>query len=304
MQQKCARAENQVSVLNGIKICEEENCVLQATENETSEHYKGLEEDYRKNCLEKHNAKFARHVKENDEVYNNAQQLMEQLKCQLQDKTHQVKLVEKERKQRKQKLRKIGAKKQAISNELAAILAVNSEETTKLEQIHNTSMTLAKDLNRLRIEKMDLQKLEKKMRDQICQMDSTYRQLSSEMEHEQREVSVLKERLSSYSNSFIHNKRLSESVDLDQSKLENFLNYEKETKQELLSEVNNKKKKIERIRTFSKSNIGKNFITSDVDGESMISEDSQLANFDFVDLTSERKYSLDIQNFKSAKLQT
>lgn len=222
-------------------------------------------------------------------MYRNAQGLMRQLAEQLQEKKRQAKEIKQIIAERKQKLKEISSQKSLINSEIQVLSATKTDETDKLESMRASSNRLKKDVNRLMTERLDLQKLERKMREQLRQMSSNCKQLTEEMHNDSKEISKLKDKLSTYSNTFIRNKRLSDSVDLDQSKLESFLNFEKETKQELLSEVNQKKRVIERFRSINKSYSRSRFISSDLDSESAISEDSQLVSLDFADLTSESK---------------
>mmetsp|Transcript_14444 Transcript_14444/g.12718 ORF Transcript_14444/g.12718 Transcript_14444/m.12718 type:complete len:268 (-) Transcript_14444:610-1413(-) len=73
---------------------------------------------------------------------------------------------------------------------------------------------------------------------------------------------------------------------------------EKETKQELLSEVNIKKLNIKRYKSINKSFNSKKYISSDLDLESLRSEDSsQFINFDFVDLTNDQQQLINDKEF-------
>ena len=290
MTQQCAEKDAQITILNGLRSCDNLESNLKSSEEQYNSHYKHLEEDYRRNCVEKHKQNFDKCVGESDEMYRNAQGLMQQLAEKLQAKKKQVKEIKQVIGERKQKLKEISNQKYDVHNQLLILSASKTNEIDKLENMRVSSNRLKKDVNRLMTERIDLQKLERKMREQLRQMASNCKQLTEEMHNDSKEISKLKEKLSTYSSSFIRNKRLSDSVDLDQSKLESFLNYEKETKQELLSEVNEKKRVIERFRSINKSYSRGRFISSDLDAESAISEDSQLVSLDFADLTSESKH--------------
>ena len=136
-------------------------------------------------------------------------------------------------------------------------------------------------------ERLGYQKEEKKLKEQVRQMKSTCKQLSIEVKEDRRQVQKISQKLARFSNSFLQDKRLSESVDLDQSRLESFLNNEKETKQGLLCEVNQKKRHFHRQRSINKSCTSHKFISSDMESASDISFND--SNFDFVDIISESK---------------
>lgn len=225
-------------------------------------------------------------VKQSDDMYKNAQEVMKQLTNDLQTKNQQVKLLKHEIKNRKKRLESVAYHKSEVERSLTKI-SKQSEKYKDRKDIKIAASTLSKEVNRLLTEKLDLQKFQKKIKEQIKMMQMNQTQLKYEMIDEVNQVDKLKEKLSTYSSSYNKNKELSESVNLGQSRLENVLNYEKETKQELLCEVNQRKKTIQRYKSINKSFSSDNFISSDYDIESKQSIDSHFNNFDFVDLSNE-----------------
>jgi chromosome segregation ATPase len=255
-------------------------------EDEYTRHYSQLDDNHRKTCLDKHNKNFDMCVKQSDEMYNNAQEVMKHLTNNLNAKNQQVKTLKHDIKHRKHSLAKLSHHKNEVGNNLTKISKQN-EKYKDRKDIKIASSKLSKEVNRLLTEKLDLQKFGKKVKEQIKMMQMNQTQLKNEMNNDVKEVEKLKERLNGYSFSYNQNKQLSESVNLGQSRLESFLNCEKETRQELLCEVNQRKKTIQRFKSMNKSFNSDKFISSDFDLESKQSIESQFNNFDFVDLSNE-----------------
>ena len=137
---------------------------------------------------------------------------------------------------------------------------------------------------------VDLKLIEQNINEEIRYINTKNSQFNEKITSENREVNNLKRKLSSYSNSYIQNKKLSESVDLNQSRFESFLNTGKETQKELLSEVNHRKASLQRYRSMSKSFSSKMPIFLPLSPSQ--SEDSQLENYDFADLKNENQMSV------------
>lgn len=296
MEQECRRKDNQLMVLNGLKKCEEKSEGYKFVESEYTDHYKHLDQTFRQKCLRKHNLKFEKCVKDSDQMYKNAQQLMLQLNRNLQKKNAQVKETKKTIKQKQRKLKQLMAQKRDLQRTIDTM--TKNSELKNIEMAEDSITNLNKDVGRLMTERYSLQQIEMRVKDQLRHMTSSWKHLEVELEIETKELNTLKEKLTTYSTSFRKNKRLSESVDLDHSRLESFLNIEKETKQDLLNEVNKRKKALEVYKQTSKDCISRRslvpseFINSPFEGdlESVKSHESGNPNYDFLDLTNERKY--------------
>ena len=207
---------------------------------------------------------------------------------QILEKEKEAKSVKVNIRNNKKKFKTLSQKSIELENSrLNTFTILDKDLKTKKEVSENLQRT-RKEINRLMTEKIDLLKIEQKVKDDIKRKEIKCSQIREEISTEEKEVKGLRSRLSSYSNSYIKNKKLSESVDLDQSRLESFLNTEKEAKQELLSEVNQQKMSLQRNRNMNKSFTSRKFISSDLDLESFKSEDSQYVNFDFIDLTNDQ----------------
>lgn len=84
-----------------------------------------------------------------------------------------------------------------------------------------------------------------------------------ELKSETDQLNQLKTKLSSYSKNLHRNKHLSESVDLDQSRLEGFLNAEVEAKQELMSVLHKRRRTMNNSRISLKNgDVSQKFISN------------------------------------------
>lgn len=237
-----------------------------ADEEYLYEKYKYLEHSYRVNCYEKHNQNFEKCKQESEMMDQNARNLVEQFAQQLNEKEQQIKCIKGGIKERKDMLRELEKQKQTVVEKLSASKAKHSRLSNFSEgtNIRKAKNNLQKDVTRLMTEKLDLQKVEKKLRDQIRQMNCTSKQLMVEMDHEELEVSKLHERVSMYtSNSFIDH-------------------------QDKFSELNKSIQPIrkQRNRNKNKSCASLKFISSEIDSASEVSFIESVPNCDFVDITS------------------
>lgn len=287
MEEECARSHKQIEILNGIKEWENTHSDLKHLQEDTVTHYRTLAEDYKVNYVEKHNRKFEICAQEADEMVQNAKQIMLDLAKKLEAKNQQLKSLKHDVSKQESKLDQMYEARRELETEIEKLVSRQKASKRHSGGLNSEKLRIAKDVNRLMTQRLDLQKVEKKLREQIRLMNSNCAQLTQEMEVHSNDIHHIKRNLAKKSTSFNENRRLSESVDLNQSKLECFLNQSKETKKELLTEINSKKQKINRYRTINKSFSSRRFISSDFDAESRQSEDSQIANFDFVDLTNQ-----------------
>lgn len=143
------------------------------------------------------------------------------------------KRVKQDMKKQKKILKSLAKKTTELKNSRPKVSEFGSNESN-LHDISEKSLKLSKEVNCLMTQNLDLKNLENKVKEDIKHINRRKEQVHEEITSENNKVSNLKRKLSSYSNSYLQNKKLSESVDLDQSKLESCLNIGKETKQELL----------------------------------------------------------------------
>jgi hypothetical protein len=197
----------------------------------------------------------------------NARALVEQFAQQLVDKEKQIKGIKGGIAEKKDMLKDLERQKQAVMQKINNSKSKqerlsNFSEGTNIRKAKNN---LQKDVTRLMTEKLDLQKIEKKLRDQIRQMNFTSNQLMVEMNHEELEVSKLHEKVSMYtSNSFIDH-------------------------QDKFSELNKSIQPLRRQRIQNKSCTSLKFISSEIDSASEVSFIESVPNCDFVDITSDDK---------------
>lgn len=72
-------------------------------------------------------------------------------------------------------------------------------------------------------------------------METQQKQMEEELDIDNEQLDKMKQKLESFSKTTDKNKKLSESVDLDQSKLEGKLNAEVEAKQRVISAIHKRK---------------------------------------------------------------
>ena len=287
----------QILYLNGLRKTEELTKELDHNEEEFLSQYKSMEEDYRKHTYEKSNKHFEKSIKESDEMYFYTQNLMKELAEKWKKKNSQIKDLKRVISNKKNQLDILQQKSDEANKNLDIIINLKGDNDETFQSIKTTQLNLTKDVSRMMIEINNLQKHEKRLKDYINRDEVQKRQLISELDCELKEIDKIKQKLDNHSSAFIRNKRLSDSVNMDQSRLESFLSMEKETKQELLSVVNMKKKEIELYKRKSKEFVSKSFINpndtvsshNDIEEESSHSDSSQIIPDELSDYETENK---------------
>lgn len=191
--------------------------------------------------------------------------------------------------------------REEISLKLSEIISTQKHMSASKDRIHNSVTNLQKDVNRLMTEKLNLLKCQKKTTDQVNSLISQKNKLEIQLNNEMVQLNDLKSNLSKFTQSFKHNKKLSESVNLDQSRLETVLTSEMEIKQELVSKIHRHKQSINESKlSNSRLNVSQKFINASVinDDESEKSFNCDVSILDIADISCENMIQQDKEYFE------
>ena len=303
-EQTIEKKNSEIWYLNGLHRQEENSKLHVFKESQSTSNYKTMEENFRRNVYEERNKEFERCISDSDQMYFHTQNLMKQLAEKWTRKTVQIKELKKEISDRKTQLYLLNVEKTEINNSLEVASKSRWGDEERFQKIKTAQLHLSKDVKRMTNEMNHMQRHEKKLKEQIIEFENDKKQLSSELESELKEIKRIQLKLNAYSSTIIKNKQLSDSVNMDKSRLENYLNLEKETKQELLSVVNKKRKEIEWYRRASKDFGSKSLInpndnvSSSEDDKSLKPSNSQIIPDDLSEYGIESKLTKNNRAFR------
>ncbi|CAI2384446.1 unnamed protein product [Moneuplotes crassus] len=255
MMKQYEQASTKVVITNGIKEFDQTYLSLKLKEEEILAQAKCRKDYYQKHKFDKRDKEFKKKVKEIDEFHQSIQKMSNQMVQMIQQKDLATKMVRKDIKKRKRILKTLVENSAALEN---SRLNFKDMDLNYLQYSPNSppaSLKISKEVNNLMNERAGLLNIQKELKENIRYLAAQKQQINAEITYEDESLLNLEQKLNSFSKTFKKNLRLTESVDLDQSKLENFLSIEKDAKEELLCEVSQTKERIRKIRNSNPIDI-------------------------------------------------
>lgn len=196
---------------------------------------------FKKNFLDKENARFQQEVKHSERLLEEGESLMQACKHNIQQKDLKLRQLMETIQQKEEVL----AAKQNEITEISTILSRNSESSSVKMQsyILNAKLKNTKhDLRRLRNEKLDLEATEAEYTRELEAMKLSICEMTRRNDKEQNQVKSLENVLGTISAKINDEIEKHSFVEHSETKLKKSLKREKETKELLLKEVNSKKR--------------------------------------------------------------
>ena len=207
---------------------------------------------FKKNFLDKENKRFKKEAKHSEKLLKEGEDLMISCKQKIDEKNETLM----ELKQAIRKKEDVLTVKIDQLNQLNLQLSRDIQGSTqhaKAYVITSKMKNLKQDIRRLRNEKLDYEGTELSIISEIDKMKKTIRRMGKRNNKELTKVNALENLVDSISTQINEDIEKHSLVDSSEVKLKTYLDKEKETKEKLLKEVNNKKKHIEDIKSLNSS---------------------------------------------------
>lgn len=237
-------------------------------ENSYQKHFQHTSEMFKKNFLDKENKKFKKEAKNSEKLLKEGENLMISCKQKVEDKNDQLKQLQ----QAIQNKESVLTEKLDLLNQLNLQLSNKTQISSQHLKVHDVQSkikNLKQDIRRLRNEKLDFEGTEMSLNAEIDKMKKTIRKMDKRNHKEVSKVNVLENLVGSISAQINEEIEKHSFVNSSEVKLKSYLVKEKETKEKLLKEVNNKKRHIESIKSLNTSKTSRRNDWNRMDAEEL-----------------------------------
>ena len=235
-------------------------------ESSYQKQFHNYSEMFKKSILDKENIRFKKETKHSENLYKDTEELMISCKQKIEVKNNMLR-----------ELKHVIQEKEDILNaKIDSFSQLNvqisndphgSSQQPKAYVITSKMKNLKQDINRLRNEKLDYEATELSINSEIEKMKKAIIRMDKKNTKELTKVDLLENLVDSIHTQINEDIKNRTFVDSSEVRLKSCLIKEKETKEQLLKEVNNKKKHIENIKSLNTSKTSRRTDWNKIDAE-------------------------------------